>query len=75
MKSPTPSADRYSLLPTSLSLSDENQQSLKLPIDGSLGLLALGYVGLMAWRGAKMQINKSANTDYSSALLLHKHEA
>lgn len=32
---------------------DAAGQSILAPPDGSLGLLALGYVGLMAWRGAR----------------------
>ncbi len=27
-----------------------------VPVDGSLGLLALGYVGLMAWRQKRVEV-------------------
>lgn len=30
-------------------LKEENKE-LKIPVDGSLGLLALGYRGVVAWR-------------------------
>lgn len=27
-----------------------------IPVEGSLGLLALGYVGLMSWRAKKIEV-------------------
>ena len=29
---------------------DENGQPFEVPVDGSLGLLAMGHIGLRAWR-------------------------
>ena len=30
----------------------------EVPVEGSLGLLALGYVGLMSWRAKKVEVAK-----------------
>ncbi len=38
--------------PASL-ITDENGNEFKIPVEGSLGLLALGAVGLKAWRKAR----------------------
>ena len=35
-------------------LQTEDGQPYEIPLEGSLGLLAHGYVGLMAWRQKKM---------------------
>lgn len=32
---------------------DENGNEIDIPLDGSLGLLATGYKGLMAWRAKR----------------------
>jgi len=42
--------------PTTKSQLTSGEQEIKVPPEGSLGLLALGYQGLLAWREAK---NKS----------------
>lgn len=34
---------------------------IDIPVDGSLGLLALGYKGLMAWRAKRIQVAKAAS--------------
>ena len=46
----------------------QNKDLLKYKITpgGSLGLLALGHVGLMAWRDVKVRNFKSKNTSSSS---------
>lgn len=31
-------------------ITDLNGENYDIPVDGSLGLLALGYIGLEAWR-------------------------
>lgn len=33
-----------------------------IPVEGSLGLLALGYVGLMSWRAKKVEVAKEMAT-------------
>ncbi len=50
------------------SLFSVNGQPFSVPAEGSLGLLALGYVGLMAWRGAKRESVASMLTTYTSTL-------
>lgn len=32
-----------------------------IPVEGSLGLLALGYVGLMAWRAKRNEVAQQAS--------------
>ncbi len=39
-------------------LKTPNGKAYDIPAEGSLGLLALGYVGLMAWRAKKIEIAK-----------------
>ena len=34
-------------------------QPFKVPVEGSLGLLALGYKGLVAWRQVRRQYQKA----------------
>ncbi len=36
-------------------ITDKNGKPFDIPLDGSLGLLALGYQGLFAWRNKKNQ--------------------
>lgn len=38
---------------------DENGNWVEIPFEGSLGLLASGYKGLMAWREKKKQVIES----------------
>jgi hypothetical protein len=38
---------------------DENGNWVDIPVEGSLGLLASGYKGLMAWREKKKQFIES----------------
>ncbi len=51
-----------------LSLVDGDHNSFQIPIDGSLGLLALGYVGLMAWRGARIQASHDQISSYQETI-------
>ena len=41
-----------------LDIKTEHGDAYDIPEGGSLGLLALGYVGLMLWREKKMQLEK-----------------
>jgi len=43
------------------SFQTKNEQSFNIPVEGSLGLLAMGDIGLMAWR-LKMKEKLSINT-------------
>lgn len=36
-------------------ITDESKNTISIPVEGSLGLLALGAVGLKAWREAKKE--------------------
>lgn len=36
-------------------IKDENGKPFDIPVDGSLGLLALGHLGLMAWRNKRKE--------------------
>ncbi len=40
-------------------LKDENGDKFEIPEEGSLGLLAIGYKGLIAWRKKKIQVRKN----------------
>lgn len=42
----------------SLTLSTETGEAFDIPEGGSLGLLALGYVGVMLWREKRKEIQK-----------------
>ncbi|MFK7923276.1 MAG: PEP-CTERM sorting domain-containing protein [Bacteroidia bacterium] len=48
---------------TQTALFDQEGKEIEIPESGSLGLLALGYTGLMLWRN-----KKRANTQQSSTL-------
>lgn len=37
----------------------KDKEAYEIPEEGSLGLLALGYVGLMAWREKRKQMAKA----------------
>jgi hypothetical protein len=39
-------------------MEDKNQQPFDIPVSGNLGLLALGYTGLVAWRKKKKEVRK-----------------
>lgn len=43
----------------------EDGQLLEIKEEGSLGLLALGYVGLMAWRTKRMELSQQRETQTS----------
>ncbi len=49
-------------------LTTEQGHHFQVPVEGSLGLLALGYVGLMSWRHAKHQAAHQMIDSYSSSL-------
>lgn len=39
-----------------IELKTEHGEAFDIPEDGSLGLLALGYIGVMLWREKRQQI-------------------
>jgi len=39
-----------------IQLQTENGEPFEVPVDGSLGLLALGYVGVMLWREKRRKV-------------------
>ncbi len=41
-----------------LQIKTQDGQAFRVPVEGSLGLLALGYKGLIAWRQARFQYQK-----------------
>lgn len=41
-------------------------QPFKVPAEGSLGLLALGYKGLVAWRQVRRQYQKAREANKTS---------
>ncbi|HMZ88249.1 MAG TPA: hypothetical protein PK511_13725 [Chitinophagales bacterium] len=41
-----------------LRITTQDGKPFRIPVEGSLGLLALGYKGLIAWRQAKWQFQK-----------------
>ncbi|NOZ33953.1 MAG: hypothetical protein GXO80_01465 [Chlorobi bacterium] len=41
-----------------IELKTETGEKFEVPVSGSLGLLALGYKGLIAWRKVKRSIEK-----------------
>ena len=42
-------------------LTDENGNPFPVPAEGSLGLLALGHIGLIEWRKVKIAFTKENN--------------
>ena len=42
--------------PQTPELKTPDGKAYEIPVEGSLGLLALGYVGLMAWRAKKIEV-------------------
>ncbi|MEZ4772370.1 MAG: hypothetical protein R3D00_04240 [Bacteroidia bacterium] len=55
-------------------LTTETGQCFEIPADGSLGLLALGYAGLMAWREVRHHSAQMIMNTYSSSLTQPKNE-
>jgi hypothetical protein len=45
--------------PQKISIITKEGQPFQVPVEGSLGLLALGYKGLVAWRQVKRQYQKA----------------
>lgn len=43
-------------IPAKIELRDTDGKKYKVPIEGSLGLLAIGAVGLIAWREKKREV-------------------
>lgn len=41
-----------------ITITTTDGQPFKVPVEGSLGLLALGYKGLIAWRQVRRQYQK-----------------
>lgn len=48
-----------------IQLKTENGEPFDVPEDGSLGLLALGYVGVMLWREKRRAVQTQKNQDNS----------
>ena len=44
-------------------LKDKDGKPIEIPLGGSMGLLALGYRGLMAWRAKKVQHMQNKTND------------
>ena len=42
--------------PIDLNFKTKSGETFEVPVQGSLGLLALGDIGLLAWRQKKMQV-------------------
>lgn len=42
-----------------IEIKTKDGQKFEVPVEGSLGLLALGYTGLMAWRMKRKQAKSS----------------
>ena len=54
--------------PQKLIITTTDGKPFKVPVEGSLGLLALGYKGLVAWRQVRRQYvkTKTANKEKTS---------
>jgi hypothetical protein len=46
---------------------DLQTQTIQVPVGGSLELLALGDIGLLAWRAAKKAFIEASNTSNNEA--------
>ena len=44
-------------------LTDEHGNPFEIPQEGSLGLLALGYTGLMLWRAKRRELTQQRTTN------------
>jgi len=42
-------------------IKDKEGKNIEVPVEGSIGLLALGYKGLMAWRMKRKEVGDSLN--------------
>lgn len=51
---------KSTLLDSTPSLKTKDGKQVDIPYEGSLGLLALGDVGLILWRDAKEKYNQSS---------------
>jgi len=49
-----------------LQIKTQDGQPFRVPVEGSLGLLALGYKGLIAWRQARFQYQKMKESQKQS---------
>lgn len=47
--------------PQTPELKTPDGKAYEIPVEGSLGLLALGYVGLMAWRAKKIEVAQQSD--------------
>lgn len=56
------------IFPPSFPIATESGHSFEVPADGSLGLLALGYTGLMAWRNVRRHSAQMMVNTYSHSL-------
>ncbi len=45
-----------------------NGEAYDIPVDGSLGLLALGYSGLMIWREKRAAVHKAQQMQPAKAV-------
>ncbi|HOY42965.1 MAG TPA: hypothetical protein PLX60_13935 [Chitinophagales bacterium] len=51
----------------------EEEKSYQVPPEGSLGLLALGHIGLFAWRNARAEDEKKTGKRFQSFYLIPKN--
>ena len=52
---------------TNLNIKTTTGEKFEIPVDGNLGLLALGDIGLIAWRKRKLEfVKKQAKEKISS---------
>lgn len=42
-------------------IKDKDGKTIEVPVEGSIGLLALGYKGLMAWRMKRKEVGDLLN--------------
>ncbi|MEZ5012829.1 MAG: hypothetical protein R2794_00925 [Chitinophagales bacterium] len=50
-----------------ITITTSDGKPFKVPVEGSLGLLALGYKGLVAWRQARRQYQKTMKEQNNTA--------
>jgi len=53
--------------PQKISITTVDGQPFKVPVEGSLGLMALGYKGLIAWRQVRRQYQKAREANNPQA--------
>lgn len=51
----------------------EEEKSYQVPPEGSLGLLALGHIGLFAWRNARAEDEKKTGRRFQSFYSIPKN--